>query len=180
MRTYEQARESARDPSIAVDFMFRSRLPYHALRLTLAGFFLVAAVYKFADLHGFADTIAAFGIVPAPLAGWTALFLPIAELVAALALAFDIRGGLSAITALTLLFIVVLAYGIALGLDIDCGCYGPGDPEAEAFSSLRTSLYRDFGFLALAGYCFVWRMLNRHRPLGIRGSVQRLLRAVHH
>ncbi len=158
-----------------LDFMFRGRLPYLAARLALAAFFLVAAVYKFADLDAFASTIAAFGLLPPPLVDWAALFLPIAEFLAALALVFDIRGSLAVIVALTLLFIAVLGYGIALGMDIDCGCYGPGDPEAESFSSLRTSLYRDFGLLALAGYCHLWRRMNRRQPLGIRTSVKRWL-----
>lgn len=179
MNVHEYTLKSRQSPT-CLEFMLRGRLPYQAARLALAVFFLVAAVYKFADLDAFASTIAAFGLLPAPLVGWAALLLPIAEFLAALALVFDIRGGLAVIAALTLLFIAVLGYGIALGMDIDCGCYGPGDPKAEAFSSLQTSLYRDFGLLALAGYCHLWRRMNRHQPLGIRTFAKRLLHPTHH
>jgi len=57
-------------------------------------------------------------------------------------------------------FIGVLSYGIAIGLDIDCGCFGPGDPEGEAFHSLRSALMRDCFMLAGAAFLYGWRFLH--------------------
>ncbi|WP_171267257.1 MauE/DoxX family redox-associated membrane protein [Oceanidesulfovibrio marinus] len=151
----------SRNIPAVVDALLHGRFAYRIARLILAAAFLVAGVIKLSDPDAFAGTIAAFGILPAPLVDWAALLLPIIEVLAAIALLWDARGGLSVITALTLVFIAVLGYGLWLGLDIDCGCYGPGDPNAEAFSSLRTSLYRDFVLLGIAGYCMSWRMMNR-------------------
>lgn len=154
---------SSRNTSAAVYALLHGRLTYRIARIVLAAAFLVAGAIKLSDPDAFATIIAAFGILPAPLVDWAALLLPVTEILAAVALAWDARGGLSVITTLTLLFIAVLGYGLWLGLDIDCGCYGPGDPEAGAFSSLRTALYRDFVLLGIAAYCMAWRMLNRRR-----------------
>ena len=41
------------------------------------------------------------------------------------------------------LFMAILGYGISMGLDVDCGCFGPEDPESKAFHGLRAALYRD-------------------------------------
>jgi len=63
-----------------------------------------------------------------------------------------------------LLFIAVLIFGIHLGLDIDCGCFGPNDPEAEAFHDLRGALMRDFLLLLAVGYQYFWRHINNFKP----------------
>jgi len=46
-----------------------------------------------------------------------------------------------------LMFIAVLIYGIHLGLDIDCGCFGPEDPE-QAYKGLKVALVRDAVMMA--------------------------------
>lgn len=145
-----------------------SSWPYRIVRWALAGMFLVAGVLKLADPAVFAATIDAFGLVPKGTAPLAALVLPVVEIGAGLALVWDWRGSLGIIVALNVFFIGILSYGLYLGLDIDCGCYGPGDPEGEAFHSLRTSLYRDLVFMAAAFYLYWWRWVNRPslvRPL---------------
>jgi len=127
------------------------------VRLALGILFVWAAVLKLMDLEVFAKTITAFGLLPKPLVGWAAIGLPLLELIAALGLILDLRGSLAVITGLLVLFSLILGYGLWLGLDIDCGCYGPGDPEKEAFSSLRSSLYRDIAMLAGVFYLYWWR-----------------------
>ena len=138
---------------------------YRLVRLTLAGLFLAAAVVKIGNPAVFAVTIEAFGLAPRGLSLPLATALPVLELLAAAGLVLDVRGSLAVITALTMLFIFVLSFGLWLGLDIDCGCYGPGDPEAEAFHSLRTSLYRDLLMLAGCGFLYWWRRVNQSGPL---------------
>ena len=130
---------------------------YRLVRYALGILFIWAAVLKFTDLETFAKTIAAFGLLPKSLAPWAALGLPLLELIAALGLIFDVRGSLAIIAGLLVMFSLVLAYGLWLGLDIDCGCYGPGDPEGEAFASMRSSLYRDLAMLAGVLYLYWWR-----------------------
>ncbi|KMY68705.1 hypothetical protein AAU61_03555 [Desulfocarbo indianensis] len=130
---------------------------YRLVRVTLGALFIWAAVVKLMDPEVFAVTIDGFGLLPKPLVGLAALGLPILELAAAVGLILDTRGCLAVITGLLVMFSFILAYGLWLGLDIDCGCYGPGDPEAEAFSSLKSSLNRDLIMLAGVVYMYWWR-----------------------
>ena len=140
--------------------------PYRLVRWGLALMFLVAGVLKLTDQAVFAATIEAFGLAPRGLTPLAALALPLVEIGAGLALIRDWRGSLGIITGLNLFFIGILSYGLYQGLDIDCGCYGPGDPEGEAFHSLRTSLYRDLAFMAAAIYLYWWRWVNRPSLVG--------------
>lgn len=115
---------------------------------------------KLADPPAFAVIIGDFGLVP----GWSvmpiAITLPVVEIIAALGLVFDLRGSLAVITCLLGMFIAILGYSIWLGLDIDCGCFGPEDPEARAYGGLRTSLYRDLIMAAGIVFLYWWRMGN--------------------
>lgn len=138
---------------------------YRLVRLVLGVLFLWAAVLKLFDLESFASTIGAFGLLPKPLVGWAALLLPLIELASALGLILDVRGSLAVITGLLIMFSLVLAYGLWLGLDIDCGCYGPNDPEAGAFSTLGSSLHRDLAMLAGVLYLYWWRRREGKEPL---------------
>ena len=45
-------------------------------------------------------------------------------------------------------------------LDIDCGCFGPNDPEAVAFHDLRGAFYRDLLLMLLIAYLYLWRFAN--------------------
>ncbi len=133
---------------------------YRTVRVVLAAMFLVAGALKLTEPQVFAVTIEAFGIVPGPLALPIAMGLPVIEILLALGLLVDARWCLEGTGGLTVFFIAILLYGIHIGLDIDCGCYGPSDPEAKAFSSLHTSLYRDLAMLAAITYLHWWRWRN--------------------
>lgn len=112
-------------------------------RWLLAAVFLAASVPKMLNPSGFAATIGAYGLLPAGLLFPTAILLSWGEFITALGLIGKRRWAILATACFLFLFIAVLAYGIALGLDIDCGCFGPDDPEHKAFSGLRTALVRD-------------------------------------
>lgn len=127
------------------------RWVYHAVRIAISGLFLYAAGGKLLDLSSFALTISDYGLLPESMIGPTAIFLVIAELAAALALLLDLRGGLTGITLLLLLFIAVLMYGIQLGIDVDCGCFGSGEPGHKSSQGLYQAVYRD---LLMLGGCF--------------------------
>ncbi len=137
---------------------------YSAVRVGLALSFLLAGIIKIQDPMTFAVTIDAFGILPGPLVLPTAVLLPILEIIGAVALIFDIRGSLGLIVLMLLMFIAVLGYGLHLGLDIDCGCYGPGDPEGTAYAGIRDALRRDLIMLGCAGALYAWRKLMGVRP----------------
>lgn len=141
------------------------------VRFGLAAVFLYAAAGKLADPAAFAKIIGGYGLAPQAALFPLALLLPALEIAAALGMALNLRGALTLYAGLLLLFIFVLGYGIRLGLDVDCGCYGPGDPEGEAYHGLWSALLRDLLLLAACGYICVWRKVTGRGPR--RVSVRR-------
>ena len=136
---------------------------YHVARLGLALAFMAAGAIKLARPEVFAVTIRAFGILPEALVGPLSLLLPCLEIVAALLLIFAVRAGLPFTVGLLAIFVSILVYALDMGLDIDCGCYGPSDPEREAFGSIRQALWRDVAMLATAAYLYWWKVKDRRR-----------------
>jgi len=130
---------------------------YRLIRWTLATLFIWAGGRKLADPQAFGVVIRDFGIVPELSVMPIALFLPALEIIAAVGLIFNIRGSLAVVTGLLTLFILILGYGIWLGLDIDCGCFGPEDPESRAYSGLHSALYRDLVMMAAVFFLYFWR-----------------------
>lgn len=145
-------------PTLSVTLTWVSRL----VRVLLAGAFLLAAVLKLRDPAAFAVTIRGFGLLPGELVPAASIVLPVLEIAAALGLLLDRPWGRHLYGLLLLLFLAVLSYGLWLGLDVDCGCYGPGDPEAEAFSGLRAALWRDLGLAA--GLASLYWQSRRRKP----------------
>mgnify|MGYP001450533496 CR=1 FL=1 len=141
-----------------------ARQSYHLLRFLLAGVFLWSGLSKLLQPEVFADTVGAYGLLPEFLVAPAAFGLIGLELVAAVGLLLERRGALTLTGLMLLLFVAVLSYGIFLGLDIDCGCFGPNDPEADAFHDLRGALLRDLLMIGVILYLSVWRSVNRMLP----------------
>ena len=116
------------------------------IRWALALIFIYSGARKLVEPLDFAQVIAGFGLLPASLIIPTALLLPLAEVFAGIGLLFNKRGSLTVIALMLVMFMAVLAYGIHLGLDIECGCFGPEDPE-QAYKGLKAALVRDAVFL---------------------------------
>ncbi|GFK93378.1 hypothetical protein NNJEOMEG_01210 [Fundidesulfovibrio magnetotacticus] len=135
------------------------------VRAGLALAFLAAGAVKLGNPEVFAVTVRAFGILPDALVGPLSVALPCLEVAAAVLLLLDMRWGLELTTALLLVFVAVLVHALRMGLDIDCGCYGPSDPEREAFGSIRQALWRDGAMLAAAAFLF-WRGRRARRATG--------------
>lgn len=125
--------------------------------LALGGFFVASAGFKLVSPTLFVEQIAAFGLIwPSliPAVGWGLIAL---EFCAGLAVIANRRWGLWLVVALLALFIPVLGYGIAIGLDISCGCLGRAD-----LGSLPQAILRDLLLLTLAG-----ALLRCSRPVSI-------------
>ncbi|MGB5485817.1 MAG: MauE/DoxX family redox-associated membrane protein [Lysobacterales bacterium] len=137
---------------------------YRIVRWVLGGIFIYSGATKLLAPQTFAVLIEAYGLVPDMLLMPVALILPALEVVAGVGLLFDIRGSLAVIAGLLLLFIAILGYGIRMGLDVDCGCFGPEEPEAEAFHGLRLALYRDMAMLAAVAFLHGWRRYWHVQP----------------
>ena len=144
--------------NVRIRNIFLSKWTYKTVRWAYAAFFLYAGVNKLIDPQSFAVVIEAFGLVPETWIIPMAIGLPIVEIIAALGLLFDLRGSLSSITGLLVLFLAIVGYGVWMGLDIDCGCFGPEDPEGEAYAGLRPTLYRNILLILGISYLYWWRL----------------------
>ncbi len=144
-----------------------SKQVYFLLRCMLAAVFLYAGAGKLLHVQGFATVISGYGLLPGQLNYVAALVLPLAEILIALGLLWDVKGFLSSYVVLLVVFMAVLAHGINMGLDVDCGCFAPGDPEGEAYHSLREALLRDTFLLVACGYLYFLRRVKgyRSRPI---------------
>lgn len=135
-----------------------------AVRWVLAGIFVYSGSVKLVDPSRFAEIIAGFGLLPDALIYPFAVLLPFIELVAGIGLVFALRGSLPAIAVMLVMFIAVLLYGIHLGLDIDCGCFGAEDPE-QAYKGLKAALARDAVMMAAVLFIYWSRGRTRRRSV---------------
>ncbi|MFL9592530.1 MauE/DoxX family redox-associated membrane protein [Aeromonas schubertii] len=119
-------------------------------RLLLGGFFLLSGGIKSLSPTLFVQQIDAFGLVWPPLQPLVAWGLILLELVAGGAVLMGSRRGLWLMMALLLLFIAVLGYGVAIDLDIACGCLGKAD-----LGSLPQAIGRDLLMLAMVAALLV-------------------------
>ena len=125
------------------------------MRWILTGLFVFSALTKSFDLNKFAVKIAEFGIVAEGTEFVTAVFIVVFELVVGFGLLIDVKGSLSAITSLLLIFLAVLCYGIWLGLDIDCGCFG--DDIVHFTTGLQDAVWKDIVLLTIVVAIFCLR-----------------------
>ncbi|MDM8537251.1 MauE/DoxX family redox-associated membrane protein [Desulfobacterales bacterium HSG17] len=138
---------------------------YRLIRWGLALIFFYAGAGKLFDPQSFAVIIEAYGIIPESLLMPIAVLLPGLEVIAAVGLLFDVRGSLGTICFLLIVFIVILGYAIHMGLDVDCGCFGPEDPESRAYAGIRPALYRDILMMAGIIYLYAWRFSRTFQPV---------------
>lgn len=118
-------------PQSRIGRLFLSPIVYHGYRLFIGGLFLYAGATKLADTAGFSQAIAAYRILPDPLVPCAAMGLPALEVVAGLGTLLNRRWAILGTTAMMILFLGVLSYGVAVGLDIDCGCFSPAETTVK-------------------------------------------------
>jgi uncharacterized membrane protein YphA (DoxX/SURF4 family) len=147
---------------------------YRIVRVVYVVLFLYAGINKLLDPRSFAIVIDAFGLVPDLFIMPVAVALPILETVAAIGLLFDVRGSLGLMSGLLVFFMAVVSYGIRMGLDIDCGCFGPGDLEGEAYRGLRPALYRNLILTVGIAYLYSWRFLRAVKPVRLELLLNRI------
>ena len=130
-----------------------------ALRVFLGGAFLYAAWLKLREPWMlFAMAVDAYKLLPQWAVILVARTLPWAELLLGLLLIAGkwIRFTSAVVSALLAGFLATMAFSYLKGLQIDCGCFGSGDPISP-----RT-LARDSGLLAVALVLTI--MSFRRRP----------------
>jgi putative oxidoreductase len=102
-----------------------------AISLAMAAVFIYAGIDKLRDPLQFADSIAAFAILPAVLINLLAMGLPPFEIACGLLLLPPAtrRIGALAVAVVSVVFVTALASALLRGLTLDCGCFGPGAPS---------------------------------------------------
>jgi len=143
------------------------------LRFVIGGVFVYAGFIKLMDPQSFAKVISRYDLIPEVLLAPVAVGLPLLELLAGLGLLFNIRGSLSVIFGILVLFVFVLWYGILNDLSIDCGCFSP--EEIADYKSLKRALYRDLLMIGGALFIFLQRYVQSDRNLSPRSWLINLL-----
>jgi uncharacterized membrane protein YphA (DoxX/SURF4 family) len=128
---------------------------YHCLRLALAGIFIYAGFIKLLDPRAFAHAIAQYDLIPEGLLPLVAVGLPALELLAGLGLIFEVRGSLTIIAILLLIFLVILGYAVWHNLDIDCGCFTADELDAQ--HDVKTAFRRDLIMIGTTLFLYRWR-----------------------
>ncbi len=131
----------------------QSRWFLFVLRCLVAATFLYAGITKIGDPQGFADSIATFRMLPPELINIVALGVPPFEVILGLMLltGWKLRPAAFGILGLTVVFAIALVQALVRGLEVDCGCFGSGEP-----SVLKTwvSLGRDVLLLAATAWIY--------------------------
>jgi putative oxidoreductase len=111
-------------------------------RLLIGLIFAAAALAKLGDLSSFAEQVHNFRLLPVAAENLAAMTLPWIELLAALALIFDVRARAGAWVVFILLgvFTVAVATAMARGLDFECGCFGTTDSTRVGTFKLAENL----------------------------------------
>lgn len=147
---------------------------YGGIRFLLGSIFLFSGASKLVAPDSFMLVMNAYGLIPEITLMPAAILLASLETIAGIGLMMDIRGSLSLISGMLCFFLLVVGYGIHLGLDIDCGCFGPNDPEGIAFHGLRSAAYRDIGMMSAACILFYQRKRFAFTPVGIYHYVKKI------
>jgi uncharacterized membrane protein YphA (DoxX/SURF4 family) len=131
---------------------------YHFTRLVMAGVFIYASIDKIIHPDLFAQAVYNYQVLPGYLVNLTALILPWLELILGFCLLINRwMAGASALAAgLMALFVGMIIFNLARGLDIGCGCFSaaPDDDPITVLTLARDILFLIFS-LTLAGLVFV-------------------------
>lgn len=99
-------------------------------RIIIAIVFIYAGAEKISDPKSFSQAIYNYRLLPIESINFFAITLPWLELISGILLLFGIsvRENASLIGMLLFVFIIAVAISMIRGLDIDCGCFGKGNP----------------------------------------------------
>jgi uncharacterized membrane protein YphA (DoxX/SURF4 family) len=127
-------------------------------RLVVGGVWLWAGLLKVAEPEASVTAVRAYQLLDPSVAEVVGRTLPMVEVVLGVCLVLGLltrfAGGLSAL--LLLAFIIGIVSVWARGIPINCGCFGDGGPDPDAFSKYPWEIARDVGLLALS-LLLVWR-----------------------
>ena len=136
-------------------------------RLVTGGVWLWAGLLKVGDPASSVTAVRAYQLLPYSMAETVGNVLPMLEVVLGACLVLGVltrfSGGVSAL--LQVAFIIGISSVWARGIAINCGCFGDGGPDPDAFSKYPWEIARDTGLLALSLF-LLWRPRT---PLAVDG-----------
>src|SRR6185369_10552241 len=140
------------------------------LRIALSGVFGIAGVTKLIDPRGTREAVKNFG-APEPLVPAISLALPILELAVAAGLLFTETSRVSALAALLvlMLFIVAISVNLARGRTHECHCFGQLYSRPLGWPTLARNIA--FAFCALV---LLWQPPETTPGSSIPGTLARL------
>jgi len=147
--------------------LFFNRWVILILRVILGGIFIYAGSLKIESPQAFADNIAGFQLIPNAFVNLLTLSLPVFEIIVGLMLVIGFRLRIAAfsVLVLSLVFAVALGSALARGLQIDCGCFGEGEP-----STLKTWLSLGRDILMGVAALIVWRQFASNSYSKVSGD----------
>jgi uncharacterized membrane protein YphA (DoxX/SURF4 family) len=121
-------------------------------RLVVGGVWIYAGVLKLPHPENSISSVRAYQLLPI---GWTDTIghlLPMLEIVVGASLVVGLltpfTGGISAL--MQLAFVIGIASVWSRGIAIDCGCFGNGGADPNAFGKYPWEIARDVGLMALS------------------------------
>ncbi|MCF8126579.1 MAG: DoxX family protein [Desulfotignum sp.] len=142
---------------------------YHFTRLVMGCVFIYASVDKIIHPDLFAEAVYNYQVLPGYLVNLTALILPWLELTLGTCLLINRRmAGASALAAMLMaLFVGMIIFNLARGLDISCGCFSaaPDDDPITVLTLARDVCFLIFS-LGLAGLVYVRKARDVMEILG--------------
>ena len=127
-----------------------------ALRVILAGIFIVASLYKIVSPSSFAHQIYNYKLLPSWAINPVALSMPWLQLLCGLAILLNrFEGGAVVLISLMLLtFQAAIASALVRGLNISCGCFKSGGAPATWLTFGRDSM------MLIAALFYSWWVLK--------------------
>lgn len=144
------------------------------VRVYLGVVFVAASIYKIAEPHEFAISIATYDILPLELVNPMAILLPWIEVVCGVTLIAGIwtRASALCILGMMVMFVAAILVALAKDLQMSCGCFASAEAEDEIAAG---TVLRDLAWTAGAAYVLVvddgrfgldgaWRRWIKARP----------------
>lgn len=146
---------------LLISKIIKSKYTYYFTRNILGFIFLYAGIIKILDPKSFAKIISHYDLVPEGLLKPVAIGLPLIEILAGIGLILNIRGSLTVIFSLLVMFMIILYYGILRDLNIDCGCFTT--EEIKGINTLRSAFYRDIFMMIGVFYLYIYKRMKNDK-----------------
>ncbi len=131
-------------------------------RLLVGGVWLYAGWLKVGDPEASTTAVRAYQLLPLDVADAVGRVLPALEIGVGLLLVLGLLARWAAVVSVLLLaaFVIGIVSVWVRGIPIDCGCFGGGGYDPDAFAQYPWEIARDAGLLLASAYVF-WARRTR-------------------